>query len=328
MSDSEVLTLMLLAQWYPAHLERPFLRYVRSHWQAYFPRVLDQSAFNRRVRDLLGVLCQLGTVEVCARDHELTGSPAYEVLDGVPVPLMRRCRGVRHRLFANEAAIGCGGSDRDWYYGVELLGIVTQAGLISGFVLAPATTEERWQAEALLGWRHDPAAPEPTADRLDPVLGKAHRRQGKRQGPTGPIGPRQAAGRQQGEGYLADGGFRGATWQQHWQADYGAWVLTPADLSEPASPPEPAQESEGEPPPPRRKRYRISGKRWLAHLRQVVERTFGLLDAVFGLKFPRARTRWGLYTRVAAKVAAFNLAIHINHLYGRPSFDLFHPFLD
>ena len=42
------------------------------------------------------------------------GVPAYEVLDGVPVPLMRRWRGERQRCFAHEAAIDCGGSDRDW----------------------------------------------------------------------------------------------------------------------------------------------------------------------------------------------------------------------
>ena len=53
----------------------------------------------------------------------------YEVLDGVPVPLMARCRGNRHRCFANKASIGCGGSDREWYYGLQLLLTVTPCGL-------------------------------------------------------------------------------------------------------------------------------------------------------------------------------------------------------
>ncbi len=46
---------------------------------------------------------------------------AYQVLDTVPVPLARRCGGKRHLLFADEASIGKGGSDKDFYYGCKLL---------------------------------------------------------------------------------------------------------------------------------------------------------------------------------------------------------------
>ena len=49
------------------------------------------------------------------------------------------------------------------------------------------------------------------------------------------------------------------------------------------------------------------------------------LTARFGLKRPRARSYWGLLTRIAAKVAAFNLGVYINHLYGRPTFAFFEP---
>src|SRR3712207_6061885 len=164
LSDSEVLTLALLAQWQSDCSERAFGRYAAKHWQAYFPRLLSQSQFNRRVRDLCGVLCRLGPA--IAREVTRTlGVPAYEVLDGVPVPLMRRCRGEQHRCFAHEAAIGCGGSDRDWYYyGVKLLTAVNAHGLITGFVVGPSSTEERWLAEALLRWRA--YLPQPPAPRL------------------------------------------------------------------------------------------------------------------------------------------------------------------
>ena len=78
----------------------------------------------------------------------------YQAIDTVPVPLMRRRRGKRHRLFGPEAAIGRGGGDRDWYYGCKLLLAVTPQGVCTGFVLAPANTEDRWAAEAFLCWRH------------------------------------------------------------------------------------------------------------------------------------------------------------------------------
>ena len=49
-----------------------------------------------------------------------------------------------------------------------------------------------------------------------------------------------------------------------------------------------------------------------------METTFAQLVSRFGLKFPRARTLWGLYTRLAAKVAAHNLSLYLNHLFGQP----------
>ena len=104
-SDSEGLTLALCAQWW-GRSERAFLRYVRGHWRTYFPRGLSQSAYNRRSRDLAGVLVAL--VPVVAQELRALGA-AYEVLDTVAVPLLRRCRGCRRRLFADEAALGWGG---------------------------------------------------------------------------------------------------------------------------------------------------------------------------------------------------------------------------
>ena len=50
-----------------------------------------------------------------------------------------------------------------------------------------------------------------------------------------------------------------------------------------------------------------------------------LLTDQLGLKYPRARSRWGLFARIAAKVAACNFAIMFNHLYDRPLFSQVSP---
>ena len=118
-SDSEVLTLVVLAQWQADRSERRFVRYVAKHWGAYFPRVLSQSAFNRRARDLAPVLAALGPA-VAERVVAAWPGAHYEAVDGVPVPLARRCRGLRHKVWAaDQAALGKGGSDKDWYFGVQ-----------------------------------------------------------------------------------------------------------------------------------------------------------------------------------------------------------------
>lgn len=315
LSDSEVLTLALLAQWQQSRSESAFVAYASRFWRQYFPKMLTQGAFNRRVRDLAGVLCRLGP-EVARLTREVRGLPVgYEVIDGVPVPLMRRCRGERHRLFAAEAAISRGGSDRDWYYGVELLLAVSRDGQVTGFVFGPADTEERWLAEALLRWRFNPQAPVPTVAELVGVLGKKRRNGEPWVGPTGPM---FAAGvGEVGSGlYLGDLGFEGSAWGSHWREDYGAMVLTSASYDHLAyTPPDPKVAS----------RERRQACHQLSSLRQVIETVNSCLDGVLGLKFPRVRSLWGLLARIGAKVAAFNLAVHVNLLTNRPTFSLFNP---
>jgi len=308
LADSEVLTLALLFQQQRRGAERRFLAYAVAHWRRYFPRLLSQSAFNRRTRDLALVLGQLGP-RVADRFFPLLVDSAYEVLDGLPVPLMRRCRGDQHRLFGSEAGIGRGGSDRDWYYGVKFVAAVNAHGIITGFVLAPASTEERWAVEALVRWRDNPHAAQPDAASLAEVLGPAHRNKGQRQGPTGPLWGRSAAGQPTRGCYLADEGERGEAWQEHWRAEYGASVLTPAALLATL-----AEEA------------RASVRRQFRSRRQVIETVNNALDQVFGIKFPRARTLAGLLTRIAAKVAAHDILVCLNYLFQRPTFAHFDPF--
>jgi hypothetical protein len=309
LADSEVLTLLVLAQWQPHRSERRFLRYAARYWRRYFPRLLSQSAFNRRGRDLLPVVAALGPAIAQRVVAAWAGTP-YEAVDGVPVPLARACRGGRRRLFdATEAGFGRGGSDREAYYGVQLVAAVHPAGVVTGFVVGPPDTSERWLLEALLRWRRDPGAPHPTAAELARVLGPRHRRGGgQRVGPTGRLRPRAGAGAPAAGPCVADLGFRGAAWQRHWAAAYGATVLTKADLPPEATP---AQQH--------------ALRHTACSVRQVAETVFGWLQATFGLHFPRARTVPGLLARLGAKVAALNLGVYVNRLCGRPPFAFFDP---
>ena len=289
-ADSEVLTLALCAQW-GGRSERAFLRYVRQHWRAYFPRLLSQSAYNRRCRALAEVVVAL--LPVVARELR-AATAAYEVVDTVAVPLLRRCRGQHQRVFGAEAAIGRGGSDKGWYYGCKLLLAVAPLGVVTGFVLAPANMGDRWIADALLCWRADrQARPLEVADLPSP-----RRPNGMPYvGPTGPRWPAGGAGARSAGGYLADKGFSGKWWQQHWRQTYGAPLTTPADYPSPQA---------------------AAAKRAHASRRQLVETLNGHLIQTFGLHFPRARSKPGLLTRMAAKLLALNVGCWLNQLFGRP----------
>jgi len=178
LSDSEVLTLLVLGQWL-GNSERALLRHAATYWTAYFPRLLSQSAFNRRGRDLGPVLARL--MQLIAKDVGTKQSP-YQIVDTTPVPLARLCRGKHHRLFADDAAIGRGGSDKHFYYGCALLLAMAADGPVTGFVVGPASTEGRWLFDALLGWRQNPAVALWTPADI-PVPRK---RRGGYVGPTGP----------------------------------------------------------------------------------------------------------------------------------------------
>lgn len=289
LADSEVLTLVVCRHWL-GYSERAMGRFAAAHWHAAFPQLLSQSAFNRRACDLAGVLVHLTPVLAAQLEAALC---AYQVLDGLPLPLARRCRGQYHRLFADEASIGRGGSDRDWYFGCQLWLAVTACGVITGFVLAPANCEGRWVADAFLCWRHDRLAEPWDADSMPPDKRwyKTYR------GPTGPIWPRDGVGVASVAPYLADDGLAGKAWEPHWQADYDATVLTKRALGEPAE--------------ARAARQQHCG--W----RQIVETVGQTLLDVFGLAYPKAKTRWGVLAQVAAKLLAFNLGIWLNRRLGR-----------
>jgi hypothetical protein len=117
--------------------------------------------------------------------------------------------------------------------------------------------------------------------------------------PTDWLGGAQASGAVSGRPLAADAGFTGPLWHAHWRRDYGTQVVTPPEGAIPRS---------------------VS--RWFSGVRQVVETVFSHLDGSFGLKYPGAHTTWGRLTRIAAKLAAYNLGLAINRDLGRAQFAL------
>ena len=172
------------------------------------------------------------------------------------------CRGDLHRLFGDELAIGKGGSDRRFYYGCKLIVSVSCQGVMTGFVIAPASTEDRWVAESFLCWRNDQMRKSRRTQDL-PIRGNGSRYVGA----TGPIWPGFAVGRLISEPYLEDNGFFGSVWQTYWDQQYdGASVLTPRNYA--------GSESEAA-----RQRH--------CSLKQIVETVNGQLEEVFGPQFPK-----------------------------------------
>ncbi len=153
LTDSEVLTLAVLAQWPRFRSERDFWRFAQAHLRSYFPTLCSQSQFNRRV-------CALES-ELRAFQHDLArtlakSSAAYRVLDTTLIPAIVMVRAYRKGMFAGQASFGRNVYKTEWVYGFKVALVVDPDGIVSAFGLAPANCDERPIGDALIAQdRHD-----------------------------------------------------------------------------------------------------------------------------------------------------------------------------
>jgi hypothetical protein len=147
LSDPEVLTLAVLAQWPRFRSERDFWRFAWAHLRSYFPNLCTQSQFNRRVRALE---LELRAVQRAFAGEIVEPSAVYRVLDTTLVPAMVRVRASRKGFFCGQASFGRSASRTEWVYGFKVALVVDPKGVVSAFFLAPASSEERPIGEALI----------------------------------------------------------------------------------------------------------------------------------------------------------------------------------
>jgi len=147
LSDSEILTLALIMDYLPFPGETQFLGFMEANYGGWFPDLLDQSQFNRRLRRLEGRLealrrswvMQLGALE-----------EANFLIDTKPLPVVGYRRDKRHSDFSGSANYGYCSARKLKYFGYKLVMLSTVAGLPIAYDLVPANTDERQSVEAVL----------------------------------------------------------------------------------------------------------------------------------------------------------------------------------
>jgi hypothetical protein len=147
LTDSEVLTLAILAQWPRFRSERDFWRFAHAHLRSYFPNLCSQGQFNRRVRALRTEIRALQRAFARELAHP---SAVFRVLDTTLIPAVVRVRASRKGLFAGQASFGRSASKTEWVYGFKVALVVDPEGVISAFGLAVASSDERPIGEALI----------------------------------------------------------------------------------------------------------------------------------------------------------------------------------
>ena len=146
-SDSEVLTLSLAQHWLGYASEREFLRFLHHNHRALFPRLLHQSEFNRRARNLCWLLHRF---RWWLAHQAQTHRASYYLMDGTPIHVRHWRRYGPRSLRLAGAALGYCAAKRETFYGYKLVVLCTGDGRMLDFVLLPANTDERVALEELL----------------------------------------------------------------------------------------------------------------------------------------------------------------------------------
>jgi hypothetical protein len=188
-----------------------------------------------------------------------------------------------------------GGTTGGFYTGDQVLASVTGNGVVTGWLVGNADVDERWLLSVFLSARQ--GQPQVSGPGRDPHQARSR----ALPPPVGHIGAVQAVGSAHDRPYLADRGFNSARWQRHWWVNYGALVLSVPPHNDPL-----------------RAHWSRHACLWLASHRQIIDTTFAFLAEVFGWQTLQAHSRWGQFTRVAAKFAAYHIGLFLNRSLGRP----------
>ena len=147
--DSEVMTLMLAQDFIPYPSETQYIGFIRANCLALFPKLVDQSQFNRRARGLRLLVEQFRRYWIVQKGWHLG---THYLLDTKPVPVMGYKRSKSHSDFAGSASYGCCVSRNLKYFGYKLVTVSTLNGIPVVYDLVPANTDERKAAEAVIDY--------------------------------------------------------------------------------------------------------------------------------------------------------------------------------
>lgn len=147
--DSEVLTLMLAHDFIPYPGETQYVEFMRANYLALFPKLVDQSQFNRRARALRLLVEQLRRFWIVQKGWHLHTN---YLLDTKPVPVVGYKRLKSHSDFAGNANYGQCASRNLNYFGYKLVVLSTLSGIPVAYELVPANLDERLAAEAVIDY--------------------------------------------------------------------------------------------------------------------------------------------------------------------------------
>jgi hypothetical protein len=147
LTDAELIALAVAQMFLAMPNDRQFLALARARLGHLFPQLIDQSGYNRRLRQLAPVIGRCITYLAYI-------SPSFcdriRLLDSTPVPCAQSRETVKRSEFAGSGGYGYCRSHSRWFWGYRLYLLCAGDGMPIGWELAGANIGERVVAADML----------------------------------------------------------------------------------------------------------------------------------------------------------------------------------
>jgi hypothetical protein len=138
LTTAEVMTVALVAAEFFTGNQQAALNFLSSH---HYIKPFSRSRFNRRLHRIPESLWQLALF-VLAQIHQKANPEGVHVVDTFPVPVCHNIRIKRCNIYRDEAFRGYCASKKQYYFGLKVCVIVTEAGEPVELLLVPASTAD------------------------------------------------------------------------------------------------------------------------------------------------------------------------------------------
>jgi len=140
LSDSEVITMLIVGEFLGIDTDEGIHRYFRQHWRTLFPNIPDRTTFLRQAANLWVVIAH---IQHAIAHHLGAFDDDCHTVDGLPMTVANVNRAKRTRSFRGEAAVGYCASKKQYFYGFHGTLLISFGGIITGFTATAANIDER-----------------------------------------------------------------------------------------------------------------------------------------------------------------------------------------
>lgn len=138
LSTAEIMTIAAVAAEFFTGNQQAALNFLSSH---HYIKPFSRSRFNRRLHQLPEALWQFA-LSVLAHLHQQANPEGAYIVDTFPVPVCRNIRIKRGKIYRDEAFRGYCASKKEYFFGLKVAVIVTEAGEPVELLLVPGATAD------------------------------------------------------------------------------------------------------------------------------------------------------------------------------------------